>query len=572
MKLTEIKYDRVVSLLATGYMKHSDIALKVGVPISTVQNISAGRKKRPGRKRDDAGKSKVAGMDTFVKTVKEFYLDQNAPKGNVKHCINMAKNFLVANNKVSPAVFASQATQYAHVREAFDREKWLTLWKARRNQHAFQSNIPKMQGYDYWTLLEYMDFILLDNRQSDQWAARYNDKGRIVPVRPHTYSILELKTRDFLHTSFSTSAYTSKQVSMIVLKTVLDNGRPALGIMGDNGLEIVAQDNLLAWEAFWMREEIEQYRLGYGVPRFHNFYPGHLSPIISSMARTPTDFGKAVIERQFREIKERFDAVVSGFAYQGGTRLEVVSPTLNRTPTVHAEKNSWEAFEQRMTWFMEADEPLPSGLIPWRCLERPVALKSFAKETGLRPTIGEAVRHCMTTHTPIGIPPENYFAVLYHTLDKLKGKRIKKPGQVTFQHDRVERTFWCDSIDYTMQDKYVDVVLDPHEPYKVGIFCDGDFVGVGVDLMSQVNTERISVGAARRVAREFRNAVTKPIRRDAKAVQTHEHTFPELDPVNEIKAIQFDEDIPHSDTAGIDYDELDEDEQRLMDKVSKFIQ
>lgn len=559
MGLTHEQYKAIISLKSS-HSAHA-VANRLGCKVSQVYNVWNGRIKPPAAKRADAGASRYPGMDELVAEVKREYLSQSKRKGNIGTCIDTAKQRLLRVGAVTPAVMASDSTIRRHVQRAYESERWLQLWDYNKHKHSFQSVLPKNR-YDYWKLVGFNDFWVIDGRKSDQWVL-HPETGK--PVQPQGYYVMELKTRSFLHVSWALESYDAFTVISVLLKLALEFGPPNIGILCDNGMEQIGQDNVKAMEAFWPPEIIEAYRMR-AIPDMTAFFPGAISPVITSAPRIPTDFGKAALERSFATVQRRFDAMVARDAYQGGGRADGVHRTLTRIPKPDRIWNTWDRFTQRMDWFFRATEPTEDGLLPYHAIEMPEALAGLTKETGLIPTVANAMEVCLTDHTPRAFPPENYFKAAYYALPKLKNKRVTRIGQVTFRHRGETLQFNCSGLDYTRLHTRVDVVVDPHDPTRAGIFEAGapQMLGVGVDISARVNSGEITVGQGREIMSKFRKERVAEVRDAAKSVKERPHDVPQTQSeVRPIEVIEFKPEQPLIET-DVPYEDFDPEAQELL--------
>lgn len=561
MPLSNDQYCKVQQLLGSG-LSAGQIASRVGCKASHVYNVKAGRIKPPAEKRKDAGETRYSGMDTFVAAVREEYISQGKRKNNLSTCIDTAKHRLIATGNSSSALFASESTIYRHVSRAYKAEKWDLLFDFKKMKQSFQTALPKLH-YDYWKLVGFNDWWVIDGRKSDQWVI-HPETGH--PVQPQGYYIMELKTRSMLHVSWSLDSFDAFEVITILLKLALEFGPPNRGIFCDNGMEQIGRDNVLAMEAFWPQEIIEAYR-AQAIPEVTTFFPGATSPVITSAARIPTDFAKAALERSFATIQRRFDAMVAGDAYQGGGRGDGIHRTLTRVPKPSKTWNSWERFTQRMDWFFRATEPSPDGLLPYHAIEMPQALGGLMRTTGLIPTVANAVEVCLTDHSPRVFPAENYFRAAYYALPKLKNKRVTAIGQVTFRHKGDTLSYNCNGLDYTMLHERVDVVIDPNDPTRAGVFVAGRpvFLGVGIDIASRVNSGKVSVGQGREVMSKFRAERVAEVREAADAIKEKPHDVPkDHREVQPIQVIEMKPEKPLLDPEEVDFDEFSPEAQELL--------
>lgn len=511
-----------------------------GVPRSTVYNIRRGKVKPPKAKRADAGSSKYEGREMFLDAVKEEFLSQSRRSQTLKSCVDNVRTRFAMAGINSEFARAPEATILNHVYSQKKREDWDTLWVERKHKHNYQTKLPKLR-HDYWRQVGFMDYAVIDGRKADQWIARWSDRALEV-LMPQTFAVMELRTRDFLHMSISDKAFNSHEVLELLLHTFLREdgyGRPKLGILCDNGQEQIGNDNVMAMELFWPRYELEQYRRGQGVVGFHDIFPGVLTPVVTSIPRVPTEWGKAALENSFWTIQKRMDAFTAGDAFQGGGRQDVIHRNLNRSiDKAHVrEHNQVQKYVNALNWFITGTEPTPTGLTPYRLLERPKVFESFVKETGLRPTIEQAVAYCLQTHDRQEIPEENYAGILWAAGEKLY-KPLKKAVALEFQYQRESVSLWSPALTEDLVGEEITVVFMPGQRHRAALFLGMEFLGWGSDLPEMGNAGIIPVCDMKKVGSELRKETMQRTRAKNKSVPERQHEIPALEPVEEVQVFQ----------------------------------
>jgi len=565
MPISHDQYSSVMRHVAKG-LTAPVIAEKTGLSVHTVNNVLYGRVKKPGARRADAGISLIAGMNDLVREVRNEYISQSRRKGNLKSCIDTAKTRMLMEGRACAALTCDLSTVYRHVTHAMKVEKWTELWEQKKMKHLHNKRLPRLH-YDYWKLgLRFMDFVVMDGRKADQW--RYiNDAGTWRMIQPKTFMIMDLLTRSWLYAGAKEKDFASKEVMAIILRVVQEYGRPGLAWLCDNGMEQVATDNILAMEAMWLPEEIQAYR-SKAIPEFGRWFPGEISPVVTSFPRIPDAIGKGAIESGFAFIQRRMDAMTAGDAYQGGGREDVIHRTFERTPHPIKSIHTFDAYVNDLAWFFTATEPTERGLLPYACIERPHMLRSFAEDTGLAPTVANIMDHEMQTFLPHSIPPEQYFRVAYYSLNRLEGKRIDRYGQINFQYEKRRRQLWCE-LDYTWYGERVDIVFDPNDDTKAALFHEGRFLCTALDIAEGMHQGRYTPGSAREAARAARNRQNAIIVEDSAKLKERVHTTPVQEEV-----VVFDHPIVIQPTekplylTEADYEEeLSTDAQRFLDSL-----
>lgn len=539
MPVQESTYHKVLQLAESGYTS-KQIAERTGVKFHTVNNIRSGKVQPPTKKRADAGSSKYEGRDSFIEMVKREYMSQGKRSQNLSACVDNVRTKLAMQNLSTPFAKAPKATILNHVYKAADKDNWDLLWISRKHKAVSQSKYAKL-WHDYWLQVGFMDYVTIDGRKADQWVAKWTNQALEV-IMPQTFAVMELRTREFLHMSISDKAFDAKEVLAILLQTFLHEGgygRPHLGILTDNGQEQLGKDNWYAMEMFWPREQLQQYKTGQGIPGFHDFFPGHDSPVVPSIPRIPTERAKAPMEAQFYIIQKRMDAFTGGDAYQGGGRHDIVHRTQNRSVDKRyvREHNQVMRYVNALNWFITSDEPTQDGLIPYRLLERPYALKSFAAETGLRPTVEQAVAYCLQTHEPSEIPEENYPQILWASGDRLE-KTLHEIGALTFQYQRETVQLWSDTLTEDLIGQTITVVFVPGMRHRAGLFLGRQWLGLASDIPRMYHTGMITVGDGQKAAKEVRDGAMKRIREKNKAVKEYRHELPDMTPPGEVQVFQ----------------------------------
>lgn len=481
---------------------YRDIERETGLSQASVVNICLGRTKAPGTKRPDAGVSKHADIDIVIERVKDLYFQQGRRKGNLSTCIQYA-----LDEAARLAIFIPEPTLRRHVYARAKSEKWEMLWSSRKAKGIVQKYLPKM-NYDYWPLVGYNDYWVIDGRKSDMWV---HDGNKIF--MPQGFYVMDLRTASYMCVSFSDKAFNARQVILLLLMTALKYGPPKLGILCDNGMEQIGQENIQTMEAFWDDEILQAYREGYGIDGFHTIYNGAISPVVTSLPRIPTEFAKARLERSFLTLQKKFDAPMAGTGYQGGSREDVVHTTLMRSPKQDSTWLSFQEYQKSMTWFLTAaPDDRALGILPYSAIQRPFLLKSFAQETGQKPTVGNAVAHCLVSHTPGRIADDNYWKIVYHALKRHDRKRVTRIGQVEFTSGGVFHSYTSPALTYDMVGQRVDVAVDPADATRAGIFYDGRCIGTAIDISRRVNTGVITVASGREMMGFVRKDAVKQLR------------------------------------------------------------
>lgn len=558
MPVSESTYNRVQQLVESGY-KAKKVAEMVGISTSQVYNITrkSGGVKHPAKKRADAGRSKYEGREAFIEEVKQEYLSQSRRSQTLKACVDIVRTRFAMAGIRNPFAMAPEATILNHVYKEAKRGCWDTLYVERKHKHNFQSKLMKLR-HDYWLQVGFMDYVVIDGRKADQWVARWSNQALKV-LMPQTFAVMELRTRDFLHMSISDTSFNAQEVLAILLHTFLSTdgyGRPHLGILTDNGLEQIGNDNVMAMELFWPRTELEQYRMGQGIPGFHDIFPGAKSPVVQSIPRIPTEFGKAALENSFWTIQKRMDAFTGGDAFQGGGRQDVVHRTQTRSIDKEyvREHNQVQRYVNALNWFITSDMPTQDGLIPYRLLERPKVFQSFVKETGLRPTIEEAVAYCLQTHSRLDIPEENFTGILWAAGEKLE-KRVNYIGGLEFQRNKETVQLWSDVLTEDLVDQTVTVVFIPGQEHRAGLYMGMEFLGWASDLPKMYHTGMITQGDGRKAAAEVRNGAMRRVHNENKSVKERRHETPQVAPAQEVSVIEdYTTERPQIDTSNISED------------------
>ena len=458
-----------------------EIAQLTGIPQSRVVNLYYGRVRPAKAQRRDAGTSRYASMDEALERVKQYYFNQSRLRGNISTCVDQAA-------REFPSIPAATLSRNAYVLAR--AERWDILWQSHKQQHGFQAYLPKLH-YDYWPLIAYNDFWVIDGHKSDRgaWSDEY-PRG----FYPQGYYIMELRTGQYLSHAFKPRAFNSRDVILLLLQTALRYGPPNLGVLCDNGMEQIGRDNITVMESFWMDEMIQAYRAGHGIDRFHSIFSGAISPVVTSIPRIPTAFAKARLERSFSFLQRHQDALLGGTSYMGGGRDDVVHTTLMRSPKVDASWLHFDEFCAQANWFLTAPaDDVREGVVPYLGIERPYMLSSFAAETGMPPTIGNAVAHCQANWIPNRIPDANLFKIAYHCCERFDHRSVRAVHQVLFTAHGRRFEFECPALDVSYVGRKVDVVLDPQDDTIAGIFADGAWIGVGEDYSRRIATGRITV-------------------------------------------------------------------------------
>jgi hypothetical protein len=184
-----------------------------------------------------------------------------------------------------------------------------------------------------------------------------------------------------------------------------------------------------------------------------------------------------------------------------------------RSPVQDPSWLSFDEFKRTMTWYLTAPpDDRALGILPYSAIERPHLLKSFARETGQKPTIGNAVAHCLVEHTPGRIPDANYWKIVYHALKRHDRKRVTRIGQVEFVHGGEYHSYSCTALTYDMVGQRVDVAIDPMDATRAGIFYNGRCIGTAIDISRRVNSGAISVASGREMMSHVRKYAVRQLR------------------------------------------------------------
>ncbi len=515
-----------LTLLRSQGLTWPEVAERTGLSVTRAQNIVYGRVKSAAVQRADAGRSRNQHIPLLVGMVRDWYMRQGKRTRNLSACIDN----VISQAMTEHGIVVPKATLQRHVYDACKREAWEILWAANKNQSVHQSRLPKLI-HDYWNNVGYNDYWVIDGRKSDLWVI---DDATGRQFMPQGFYVMELRTGRYLHVSHSDSAFNAKQVMLILIETAITHGVPNLGILCDNGAEQIGQDNVLAMEAFWPWEIIELYRTGSGVKGFHDIYPGALSPIVTSLPRIPTEFGKARLERSFGFLQSRLDAFIGGHGYQGGSRFDVVHTTLARTPRVDRTWIRFSDYQRFMHWFLTSNESL-DGLLPYNMIERPYMLRGMTQECGLVPTVSNAIDYCLHGYQRTEIPPDNYYRLLYYAVPRFKDKAVRRIHQVEFQHNKRSYAYYSTQIPYNLVGQHVDVLPDPHDDTQAAIFYKGEMIAIARDI----NRANISLGEKKELLSRIRNHAVASVRADAKQFVQPVLNVPDVEPGKALKAVSL---------------------------------
>ncbi len=514
-----------IRLLHAQDMTYKAISERLDVPYQRVINVISGRVKAVPTARSDKGSSRHSNMQLIIGLARDVYFQQGKMTGNISACIDIALNAAMLQH----GVVVPKATAQRHVYAARKRERWDVQFAELKQQHTFQSHLPKLH-HDYWNSVGFNDYWVIDGRKTDMWVF---DEQTGAKFMPQGFYIMELRTGLYLHVSLSDKAFSAPEVMQMLIETALRHGVPNLGILCDNGAEQIGLDNVQAMEMFWPREIIELYRTGSGIKGFHDIYPNVKSPVVTSLPRIPTEFAKARLERSFRFIQERLDAFIAGHGYQGGGRHDVVHTTLNRSPRIDHTWISFDAFQSFMQWFLTSDNT-HENLLPYSMIERPKMLRGVTLETGLVPTVRNAVDYCLQSYEPQDIPTENYFRLMYHALPKFTGKRVRKIHAVEFQSKGVLHSYVSNDIDYTLLHQLVDVVPDPQDDTRAAIFHNGECIAIARD----VSRSNITIGEKKELLARVRRHAVQQVRVNSRNHPQRVLSVPVVEDAPPLRAIE----------------------------------
>jgi hypothetical protein len=479
-------------------MSVASIARELGEDYHRVYRLLKSEPK-DGR-RADAGRSRTGLYERIVPKVLDAFLQQGK-LGNLQACIDRVFDDL---RFVYPSL--NRHTLRRHVDRAYRDERWDLLWQYRKDKPGFNQHLPKL-NYDRseWP---FMGFFVMDNRVADTRV--YSETlGRMI--KPYQYYIYEGCTGRILGFAMKEEAFTRIDVARLIINTVAKWGRPLYGFICDNGSEQIGGDSILMMECLWEDEYIQACRMPGAVPELHMRFDAAISPVITSLARIPTFPMKAALERTFAFIQQHFDAMVGGHAFAGTGRGDQVTTSLVRSPRRDSTTLYFDEYHRFCTWYLTAPGEDRTYGIPYLGAERRRALRAFALQTGLEPTIGEAWNYHAAGFVPQFPPVENLLRLFMYTEQHLQ-KRVTKINQVRFQLRGEWYCFNHPGISYRRLDEIVDVILDPADDTRALIMHRGEVLGIADDLDRKRRKGQMSMAESRYFQRQNRNQARAEIK------------------------------------------------------------
>jgi hypothetical protein len=481
-------FTEVMQLKAKGY-KAPDIAMKLGITVTQVYNLSSGRITLSGT-RKDKGIARYDIIPDLVAQCRVMYLQQSKINNRQK-VIDTVYDTMIRRFGSGP----SKGTLRKHVDEAYEREGWKRQFLFLKRKHDDQVFVPK----SYYDRSEwpFMGWWIMDGRKSD---ALVMHEGSLRMV--YGYFIREAHTGRVVGFAFSLDAFNALDVIRLVVRTAKLWGPPQLGFVLDNGMEQLGSENVLAMEALWLPEVIEDYRLC-RVNEMNTTFPNSHSPIVTAISRIPTFPMKAAIESMFKHIQGHFDAIVGGNNYMGSGREDQVHTTLNRSPRKDKTSLTYDEFVSTFTWYLTATGERCGDLIPYLDEPRPKALMSFSRSTHLPPTCGNAWDYNISSYVPVQLTDDQMFRVFMHTEERLH-KRITADAQIRFRRNNEDCNFICPALSFVSTGSYADLVLHPEDDTKAAVIMQGKIVGLAEDLDRKRRQGRMTRAATSQIMAEVR--------------------------------------------------------------------
>ena len=503
----------------------------IGCTLSQVQAIAAKRTKVnpgenirkgvPAKKIEGIAEVSVEDLKEAITRVKKFY--DSVP--NKRTLMNAARRACAEalSERSANMVYLDLKYLYLKSYERMHSENWQVVKNYTYFKHTDQKALPKMV-YDTYNDVGFNDFWVIDDSKGPSWL-QSDEKNKIQ--MPNIVLIIELKTGKPLGWIIERANITGLMVRHLIYKTALKYGLPK-GIIGEHNKTFTSFDSLALMESLYTPEQIARYRAG-NVEGFSEFFPEATSPYISGLGRIPTRFGKASIESLFRYIQSEFDAILNPHAFQGVSRETLVHFDLTRSPK---ERESWMSFEEykrAFEWFLTSHDFSPEGAIfPLCAKERPHMLASFAKQTGLTPTIANAWNYHSRAFTLRAIPDEHYAKLCLLVYPK-HTKKVTRRGMVEITHNGEAHQYYSFKINYLLQGKKIIVVPHNLKPEYAALYTCGEkgedvkFLDWGVDINYQRNKKELTHVEARMKVSEIRKSTQSEIR---DAAQNSERFIP----------------------------------------------
>lgn len=429
----------------------------------------------------------------LVSCVLDQYLNQGRIN-NLQACIDFVWD--AALRESAPSF--SRRTLRRWVDRAYKEEKWDRLFKEKKMKKHAQQYTP-VARYENYDEVGTMDFWVMDGRKSDVLVSMPDRRDLVMPKG---YFIREVRTGMIIGAALQPFDFSARDVIRLVVRTALQYGAPRVGIICDNGKEQLGSNNILAMESLWDAEYIQACRAR-AVVEISTRFENATSPVITSLPRIPTFFGKGAMERGFLTMQQRIDAFVGGNNFMGSGRAEQTHTTLMLSPRVDHATLSWQEFERLFNWYLFADPSDRRYGIPLHAQPRPVALRSFSRQTGMEPTIANAWHHALKNYEPMLVPEDNLLRLYTYTEERLE-KRVTRDAQITFQHRGERWNFTCDRLSYLHTGERVSLILDPSDDTRALVLYKGEPVGIAVDLDRRRRQMRITHAEANHILSQVR--------------------------------------------------------------------
>ena len=429
--------------------------------------------------RSDRGKARKGGdIEEIIKfRTKELYLSQANPN-NIRLAVQQACQEWININGFHPDFRDEEHMKHYFYADRFMRkdssgigcgysENWKLQHQSIYQQPKFNNMLPNNR-YDMIALLTNAgligegfgagDFRVLDATQFDAWVDDDGNKSLFW------YMQLYCPVTGFPLVAAPVVSENTEATTLVLAESYRRYGAPRHGWIFDNSRTNRSGAVRAFAKSFFTGNEQEAIR---NSDWQRKLFPGQSeSPIMFNLPNIPRFFSKAELERSFKLIKDEFIATRYALTYQGGNRQEAVKFGLNQTPL--ALKEAPPAIKT----FNEFEDWLYSDYIK---RYRPSKFQTFAKMTGLKPTIEAAWGYY---HNPAykSYPVENeaYLAYYLSNKDEKHRRKVDGVGYVDITHQNTSHNYISECLDYRLQGRQVCVIPDRSNPERAYIYIEHD--------------------------------------------------------------------------------------------------
>lgn len=359
--------------------------------------------------RSDKSKPRSISEDTWnigVQKIKESYI--NHSQANLKLICELICNDLKIDGyadadaiKFYKAIKRSERSRDIKGIFFSDIEgNWedIRLRNMKRNQSDLSEAVPR---YDYFAILESAGLagdgfgaariIVIDDFKRDAWIDK---DGKAVMTKGLAF--IDGLTRYpllYMPCDEITTEAVARGILLVAFRYGLYNNTVWV-IENSSAMKNANVENLIA--SLYTDEELLNFKEQKWITQLFGCQP---SPIVHNVPHVPRFAGKALIERQFQQVKDEFDAVYFPKQFQGGSRQEAVTLTRAAMPYFNLTNVTNLPLELQLTKYDDYWYMLWSWLYD-SFIDRPrlSVFGKVARRNNFAPTIREAYNYYNHSH------------------------------------------------------------------------------------------------------------------------------------------------------------------------------